>query len=47
MPVDDEVGKKNAEGPKPQNKWAKFISEQWLMFCFGMACLFAWRWPSE
>ncbi|KAJ4391358.1 LRR receptor-like serine/threonine-protein kinase RGI2 [Gnomoniopsis smithogilvyi] len=30
---------------KPRNKYLQFLSEQWLVFCFGMATLLAWRWP--
>ncbi|CAN8097214.1 unnamed protein product [Discula destructiva] len=35
-----------AKASKSRNKYLRFLSEQWLVFCFGIACLLAWRWPN-
>lgn len=45
--VDKQAEDKTATATKPRNKYLQFLSEQWLVFCFGLACLFAWRWPSK
>lgn len=48
----DQAGSQRAEdkartAAKPRNRYLQFLSEQWLVFCFGLACIFAWRWPSK
>lgn len=36
-----------AKVKKPRNKYLKVLAEQWLVFCFGIACILGWAWPSE
>ncbi|KAF3770462.1 hypothetical protein M406DRAFT_248237 [Cryphonectria parasitica EP155] len=30
---------------KARNRYIQFLSEQWLVICFGLACVLAWKWP--
>lgn len=43
----DQARNTSAEKARSRNKYLQFLSEQWLVFCFALACLFAWRWPSK
>lgn len=47
VPADHEDRETEIRSSKSQNKYIKFLGEQWLVFGFSLACLFAWRWPSK